>query len=115
MTVDSQMRRHGFAPWEAVNGVRGFQKNCRQSQTCLLVLLPVHGKRIQDAGDKVLACYFNDENQMCSDRFFDSLLDFLESNNLDTSRLYSLPKSKNRHTGIAGFLQQTFRKLGLQY
>lgn len=52
-----------------------------------LVLIPVNRKNITCGEDQVLACYFNADNTLISDRFYDSLRSFLRSQDLDASLL----------------------------
>lgn len=97
MSIEANMRRHGFAPWRALHGAQGFHKHVKSGSVTSLVIMPVSGKSIQSPADQVLACYFDDANKLCSDRFYDSLLDFLQHHQLDTSQLH--------HTN-QGFLQR---------
>lgn len=87
MSVDSQMRRHGFAPWRSLHGVQGFQKVVKNGATHSIVVMPVNGKCLQSGNEKILACHFDKQNKMCADRFYDSLHSFLQSHELDTSML----------------------------
>ncbi len=87
MSVESQMRRHGFAPWRSLHGAQGFQKVFRKGSVHSVVVMPVNAKQILSGSEKVLACHFDKQNQMRADRFYDSLHSFLQSHQLGTSLL----------------------------
>lgn len=99
MSVDSQMRQHGFAPWRSLHGVQGFQKVVKKGATHSIVVMPVNVRRIQSGDEKVLACHFDKQNQMRADRFYDSLHSFLQSHELDASLLGAQGANNSHSTG----------------
>jgi len=111
MTIDAQMHKHGFVPWRALHGAQGYLKTFRNRRVASLVLMPVTGKSIQQPNDQVLACYFDQDNRMCSDRFYDSLLTFLERNSLDTSLLHH-PERLAGDRLLPAFLGSLFQGFG---